>query len=76
MREINKSEVSKELVNMLDEKNPIDEDIAILDVSGSIVGVIITNDAYQFFLKKIEEEEDKIDSETVNDFHKSGEKDK
>ena len=57
----------------MEEKNPIDEDIEIIDEAGSISGVIISEAAYRFFLEKIEEEEDAIDGKTVEDFHKSGE---
>ena len=73
MRKINKIDIGKKLILLLDEENPIDEDIKIIDENGSISGVIIPERAYQFFLKKVEEEEDIIDSKTVEDFHKSGE---
>lgn len=38
------------------------EDILIESESGELVGVIIQPKAYKFFLKKIEEKEDEIDS--------------
>jgi len=74
MRTINKNDVGEKLTLLLDEKQPIDEDIGIIDEKGMVSGVVITKDAYEFFLKKSEEEEDKIDNETVEEFHKSGEK--
>jgi len=73
MRSINKNEIGEKLIVLLDEENPIDEDIKILDKNGDITAVIITSDAYQFFLKKVEEQEDKIDNETIQEFHNSGE---
>jgi len=73
MRRINKTEIGNKLITLMDEDNPIDEDIKIIDESGSIAGVVISDKAYQFFLEKIEEAEDVIDSKTVEDFHKSGE---
>jgi len=72
MRSINKNEIGEKLIVLLDEENPLDEDITILDEHGGITAAIITGDAYQFFLKKIEEEEDKIDNKTVEEFHNSG----
>lgn len=38
------------------------EDIVIQDSSGNTIGVIIQPKAYDFFIKKIEEKEDEIDS--------------
>ncbi len=73
MRRINKTDIGKKLILLMDEENPIDEDIKIIDETGSVSSVIITGKAYQFFLEKVEEEEDIIDSNTINDFHKSGE---
>ena len=76
MRTINKSEIGNKLTLLLEEKHPIDEDIGILDEKGKISAVVITKDAYEFFLRKVEEEEDRIDNKTADDFHKSGEKEK
>ncbi|WDE06479.1 hypothetical protein SG34_006045 [Thalassomonas viridans] len=75
MRSINKPDVGEKLLKLLDEKEPIDEDIIILDESGEIHSAIITKEAYDFFLRKVEEVEDEIDSQTVEEFHRSGEKD-
>ena len=75
MRTINKKEIGEKLILLLNEENPIDEDIKILDENGTILAAIISNEAYRFFLRKVEEEEDKIDNKTVEEFHKSGEMD-
>lgn len=74
MREIDKSKIGKELIALINEEDPIDEDITILDGNGEILAAVITKDAYEFFLRKVEEAEDEIDNETVNEFHNSGEK--
>jgi len=73
MRTINKDEIGEKLIFLLDEENPIDEDISILNENGSITAAIITSEAYQFFLKKVEEEEDIIDNKTVEKFYESRE---
>lgn len=73
MRKINKTDIGKKLKLLMDEENPIDEDIKIIDETGSVTAVIITEKAYQFFLEKVDEEEDVIDNKTVEDFHKSRE---
>lgn len=74
MRTINKSDIGRKLAILLDEEHPIDEDIGILDEKGMVSGVVITRDAYAFFLRKVEEEEDRVDNETIEEFHRSGEK--
>ncbi|GLS26606.1 hypothetical protein [Marinibactrum halimedae] len=75
MREIKIEDVGNTLQELLLEKDPIDEDVGIFDGSGEIVGVVIPKKAYDFFLKKVEEEEDRIDSQSVEEFNNSGEKD-
>ncbi|MCF6336839.1 MAG: hypothetical protein L3J84_02650 [Gammaproteobacteria bacterium] len=75
MRKINKNDIGKKLKILLDEENPIEEDIGIFSDNGNLSGIVITKEAYSFFLKKVEEEEDRVDRETVNEFHESGEKD-
>ncbi len=75
MREISKKDVGQKLVGLLEEKDPIDEDIGIVDDSGAVVGAVITKNAYDFFLRKVEEEEDRLDAETAEKFKASGEKD-
>ena len=75
MRSIDRKSIGKELITLLNEEHPIDEDIGILDENGEVLAAVITKEAYQFFLKKVEEAEDELDNETVNEFHRSGEKD-
>lgn len=75
MRTIKLSETGVELVKLIKEDHPIDEDIGILDSDGAVCGVVITKDAYDFFLKKVEEEEDRIDEQTIREFRQSGESD-
>ena len=74
MRTINKANLGEELTTLLNEKDPIDEDITILDQNGAVEAAIITKEAYQFFLRKVKEAEDEMDIKTVEEFQKSGEK--
>ena len=74
MRTIDIEKVGVELTELILEKNPIDEDVGILSESGEVVSVLISKDAYDFFLKKVEEEEDAQDLQTLKDFRDSGEK--
>ncbi|MGH1472038.1 MAG: hypothetical protein ACRBCS_12640 [Cellvibrionaceae bacterium] len=74
MREIDKLGIGKKLIELIDEEHPIDEDIGILDQNGEMLAAVISKDAYQFFLKKVEEAEDEMDQETVDQFDNSGEK--
>ncbi len=74
MRSINQDDISKKLLSLINEENPVDEDIVILDNNGAIKSAVITKEAYDFFLKKVEEEEDRVDAEAVNEFHMSGDK--
>ncbi len=74
-RKVDKNDVGKRLQSLLDEQHPLEEDIGIFDEKGELSGVVITKEAYGFFLRKVEEEEDRIDNETVEEFYKSGEKD-
>ncbi len=75
MREIKSNSVGDNLNELLLDPHPIDEDIGILGDDGKLLGVVITPQAYAFFLQKVEEEEDRLDAQTVEDFHRSGEKD-
>lgn len=74
MRTIRSHKIGKELLDLINEEDPIDDDIGIEDENGRILGVLIPEKAYQFFLDKVEEEEDRIDIETINEFRASGEK--
>tara|TARA_Y100000588_G_C14281520_1_gene937743 strand:- start:26257 stop:26433 length:177 start_codon:yes stop_codon:yes gene_type:complete len=58
---------------MLENPDPVDEDIFINSGEGNVLGVVISEKAYNFFLEKIEEEEDRIDRETVEEFHRTKE---
>ena len=74
MRTIDINKIGKELTELIDEKDPIDDDIGVINQNGDLVGVLISPQAYEFFLEKVEEEEDRLDRETVAEFHRSGEK--
>ena len=71
MRQIHIDAIGHRLTELLGESDPISEDIEIVDSNGSVIGVVISPRAYEFFLKKVEEEEDRIDNKTADDFHKS-----
>ena len=75
MRKIQAEQIGKALLDLINELDPIDEDIGIVDDKNNVLGVIINNAAYNFFLKKVEQEEDRLDRQTVEEFHNSGEKD-
>jgi hypothetical protein len=74
MRTIDIDKIGKELTELINATDPIDDDIGFISQSGDLVGVLISPKAYGFFLEKVEEEEDRLDRETVAEFHKSGEK--
>jgi len=61
---IDVNKIGPELVNLINEQNPIDEDIGILGPDGNLSGAIINRDACEFFLRKVEEEEDRLDNQT------------
>lgn len=44
------------------------EDIQIEDDDGNLLAAIIPANAYQFFLQKVEEREDEIDSKVAEDY--------
>jgi len=75
MRTIDINKIGSELVNLINEQDPIDGDIGILGLGGALTSAIISRDVYELFSKKVEEEEDRLDNQTVEDFHKSGKKD-
>ena len=68
MRKIQLNELSNEVVILLNEENPLYEDIGISDEKGELKGVIITPEAYSYFIKKVEEDEDKEDLDFLKDF--------
>jgi PHD/YefM family antitoxin component YafN of YafNO toxin-antitoxin module len=73
MRDIKVNDLGESLKNMVLNPDPVDEDIIIKSESGDPVGVIISPKAYEFFLNAVEEEEDRLDSESVEEFHREKE---
>ncbi len=74
MRTISKDRIGNDLVKLLDEDYPLDEDIGIIDQEGHISGVVITKEAYEFFLRKVEEAEDRLYQQAIKTFHGTGER--
>lgn len=73
MREVCVDSVGTQLRDMLENPDPVDEDIFINSGEGDVLGVVISEKAYNFFLEKVEEEEDLIDRETAEEFHRTKE---
>ena len=73
MRKIQLNDLPNEVVKLLNEENPLYEDIGISDEKGELQGVIITPEAYSYFIKKIEEDEDKEDLDFLNNFDSKSE---
>ena len=65
MRKVYKNDIGEKLQGLLEERHPLEEDIGIFNEKGELSGVVITKEAYDFFLRKAEEEEDRIDNETI-----------
>jgi len=60
---ISQNLISKELLDLVLSPDPLEgEDLLIEDNNGTVIGVIIQPDAYNFLLKKLEELEDANDS--------------
>jgi len=74
MREVKRSEIGEKLIQLLAEEHPVEEDIGILDDDGNLLGVVISSQAYDFFLRKVEEAEDEMDDDSAEHFRGSGEK--
>jgi hypothetical protein len=74
VRKIKVSEVGRELVRLIEEKDPDEEDIGVLDEDDNVLGVFISEPAYRFFLKKVEEAEDLLDLQIAAEFEDSGER--
>lgn len=72
MREIDKTKVGAALVELLDEEEPFERDIGILN-GGVLVGVVISPGAYRFFLEKVELEQDIIDKRIIEELRNSPE---
>ncbi len=61
---IKTSTLPSTLLHQINNPDPLDgEDILIEDNNGKIIGVIIQPSPYDFLLEKIEERENKIDSQ-------------
>ena len=73
MLTLNDTELDKQLNELIDTAALSDDDIGILNQDAQVKAVIITPAAYAFLLKKVEEEENRIDQETVNEFHRATE---
>ena len=71
MLTLNDTELGKQLNELIATAALSDDDIGILDQHAQVKAVIITPAAYAFLLKKVEEEENQIDQETVNEFHRT-----
>ena len=68
MRKIQFNVLPSEVVKLIREENPIHEDIGVFDENGELKGVVITPEAYSYFLKKVEDDEDKEDLECLENF--------
>lgn len=73
MRRIELGGLPKEVVELIDEDDPFSEDIGVYDQSGELSAVIITPAAYSYFLRKVEEDEETQDIESLRDFNSSKE---
>ena len=59
----------KELLNCIYNPDPLEgEDIVIEDEKGNTIGVIIQPNAYEYFIKKVREREEEIDSAVSEDY--------
>ncbi len=69
---IKASSIPIELLNRIKNPDPIaGEDILIENDDGSLLGVILQPKAYEFFLEKIEEREDALDSSLNEPYDKN-----
>ena len=60
---INEKDLPPGLVKSIKNPDPLErEDIVIQDSAGNTIGVIIQPKAYDFFIKKVKEKEDEMDS--------------
>ncbi len=58
MRRIELNKLPQNIIQLIFEKNPLSEDIGIYDEHGELASVIITPQAYEYFLREVEEKED------------------
>ncbi len=73
MRRVELDSLPKEAIRLINEENPLSEDIGIYDQNGNLSAVIITPEAYAYFIRKVEEDEDKQDAESLKGFDSSEE---
>jgi len=60
---IKASELPDELLSLIENPDPlVGEDILIENDDGNLIGVILQPKAYEFFVGKVEEKEDELDS--------------
>lgn len=71
MRTIDIEDAGSVLKEMLLNPDPVDEDIVINAGTGKVLGVVISEQAYAFFLKQVESKEDRIDAATIEEFHQT-----
>lgn len=69
MKKFKSKNLPSDLVEAIKNPDPIEgEDLFIEDEKGTTLGIIIQPKAYEFFIKKIEEAENEIDSKTVEKY--------
>jgi len=74
LRKIKKSQLGPDLIRLLDEHEPFERDIGIVDDDDNLLAAVICDRAYDFFLRKVEEAEDLQDLRDADEFNYSGEK--
>jgi hypothetical protein len=68
---IKANSIPADLLEKIKNPDPLEgEDILIEDSNGDLLGAILQPKAYEFFLKKVEEREDELDSALVESFDK------
>ena len=66
---INEKDLPPSLVKSIKNPDPLEgEDIVIQDRAGNTIGVIIQPKAYDFFLRKIKEKENELDSKPSENY--------
>lgn len=69
---ISENDLPPSLVKAIKNPDPLEgEDIVIQDSAGIIIGVIVQPKAYAFFLEKVRETEDEIDSRPSEGYDKN-----
>ena len=68
---IKSNSIPADLLDKIKNPDPIEgEDILIVNDDESLIGAILQPKAYEFFLKKIEEQENKVDSSIGESYDK------